>query len=370
MSVSSNKQRFDTIVIGGGQGGLAVGYYLARQGRDFVILDASDRIGASWRRRWDSLRLFTPTRYSSLPGMPFPAPANAFLTKDEVADYLEAYAARFHLPVRLGTVVDTLSREADRYLLTTGDQRLEAGLVVVATGAFQHPNVPAFAGGLDPAIAEVHSNAYRHPYQLQEGDALVVGAGNSGAEIALEVAQTRRTWLAGRDTGHLPKTYPLLILELYWWLIHQALNADNKMGRRFKEMTGKKGAPLVGISRKDFQRAGVERVPRMVGVHEGKPVLQDGSVLSVANVIWCTGFAPDFHWIDLPVFGSDGYPIHYRGVVDGEPGLYFLGLPFQYTLTSSLIGGVGRDARYIAEQIVAQSPRRVEHAEPVATSLV
>src|SRR5258708_21675450 len=303
MSVSSNKQRFDTIVIGGGQGGLAVGYYLARQGRDFVILDASDRIGASWRRRWDSLRLFTPTRYSSLPGMPCPAPANAFLTKDEVADYLEAYAARFHLPVRLGTVVDTLSREADRYLLTTGDERLEAGLGVVATGAFQHPNVPAFAGGLDPAIAEVHSNAYRHPYQLQEGDALVVGAGNSGAEIALEVAQTRRTWLAGRDTGHLPKTYPPLILELYWWLIHQALNADNKMGRRFKEMTGKKGAPLVGISRKDFQRAGVERVPRMVGVHEGKPVLQDGSVLSVAKAIGGKGFAPACRWIDLPACG-------------------------------------------------------------------
>ncbi len=370
MNVSSSKQRFDTVVVGGGQAGLAVGYYLARQGRDFVILDANDRIGASWRKRWDRLQLFTPARYSSLPGMPFPAPADAFLTKDEVADYLEAYAARFHLPVWLDAVVDTLSREADRYLLTMGGHRLEAEHVVVATGAFQHPKVPAFAGRLDPAIAQVHSNEYCHPTQLQQGAALIVGAGNSGAEIALEVAQTRRTWLAGRDTGRLPKTYPPLVLQLYWWLIHQALNADNKMGRRFKEVTGKKGAPLVGISQKDFERARVEHVPRVVGVQEGKPVLQDGSVLSVANVIWCTGFAPDFRWIDLPVFGSDGYPVHYRGVVDGEPGLYFLGLPFQYTLTSSLIGGVGRDARYIAEQIVAQSPRRVEHAEPVATSLV
>jgi len=370
MNVSSSEQRFDTVVIGGGQAGLAVGYYLARQGREFVILDANDRIGASWRKRWDSLRLFTPTRYNGLPGMPFPAPANAFLTRDEVADYLEAYAARFHLPVRLGTVVDTLSREADHYLLTTGDQRLEAEHVVVATGAFQHPNVPSFADRLDPAIAQFHSNEYRHPTQLQEGAALVVGAGNSGAEIALEVAQTRRTWLAGRDTGRLPKTYPPVILELYWWLIHQALNTDNKIGRRFKEVTGKKGAPLVGISQKNFERTGVERVPRVVGVQDGKPVLQDGRVLSVANVIWCTGFAPDFHWIDLPVLRSDGYPVHSRGVVDGEPGLYFLGLPFQYTLTSSLIGGVGRDAHYIAEQIVAQSPTRVEHAEPAATSLV
>jgi putative flavoprotein involved in K+ transport len=370
MNVSSSEQRFDTVVVGGGQAGLAVGYYLARQGRDFVILEAHDRIGASWRKRWDSLRLFTPTRYSSLPGMPFPAPANAFLTKDEVADYLEAYAARFHLPVRLGTEVDRLSREDNRYLLTAGDQRLEAGHVVVATGAFQHPNVPAFAVRLDPAIAQIHSNAYRHPHQLQEGDALVVGAGNSGAEIALELAQTRRTWLAGRDTGRLPKRHPPLVLELYWWLIHQALDADNKMGRRFKELTGKKGAPLVGISKKDFERAGVERVPRVVGVQDGKPVLQDGSVLSVASVIWCTGFAPDFRWIDLPVFGSDGYPVHYRGVVKGEPGLYFLGLPFQYTLTSSLIGGVGRDARYIAEQIAARSPAFVPHAGPTAASLV
>lgn len=357
-------------MVGGGQAGLAVGYYLAKRGRDFVILDANDRIGASWRKRWDSLRLFTPTRYSGLPGMPFLAPANAFLTKDEVADYLEAYAARFHLPVRLGTVVDTLSREADHYLLTTDDQRLEAGHVVVATGAFQHPNVPSFADRLDPAIAQFHSNAYHHPTQLQEGAVLVVGAGNSGAEIALELAQTRRTWLAGRDTGHLPKRYPPLILELYWWLIHQALNADNKMGRRFKELTGKKGAPLVGISQKDFERTRVERVPPVVGVQDGKPVLQDGSVLSVANVFWCTGFAPDFRWIDLPVFGSDGYPVHYRGVVDGEPGLYFLGLPFQYTLTSSLIGGVGRDARYIAEQIAARSPAFVPHAGSTAASLV
>jgi len=366
MNVSSSEQRFDTVVIGGGQSGLAVGYYLAMQGREFVILDANDRIGASWRKRWDQLRLFTPARYSSLPGMPFPALAGAFLTKDEVADYLEAYAARFHLPVQLGIVVDTLTREADRYLLTTGDRRLAADNVVVATGAFQHPKVPAFAGLLDPTIAQVHSNEYHNPTHLQEGNVLIVGAGNSGAEIALEVAQTRPTWLAGRDTGHLPKTYPPIIQELYWWLIHQALNTDNTIGRRFKELTGKKGAALVGISQRDFERAGVERVPRVVGVKDGKPVLQDGRVLDVANVIWCTGFAPDFRWIDLPVFGSDGYPVHYRGVVEGEPGLYSLGLPFQYTLTSSLIGGVGRDAHYIAKQIAARSPARVGHAEPAA----
>jgi putative flavoprotein involved in K+ transport len=197
-----------------------------------------------------------------------------------------------------------------------------------------------------------------------------VGAGNSGAEIALEVAQSRRTWLAGRDTGHIPKSYPPIILELYWWLIHKALNTDNAIGCRFKQLTGKRGAPLVGISQRDFERAGVERVPRLVGVHDGKPVLQDGRVLSVTNVIWCTGFVSDFDWIDLPVFGSDGNPLHSRGVVKVEPGLYFLGLPFQFTLTSSLIGGVGRDAWFIAEQIAARSPVRVEHDEPAVTSQV
>jgi putative flavoprotein involved in K+ transport len=370
MNSSNREERFDTVVIGGGQAGLSIGYYLARQGRDFVILEANDRVGASWRRRWDSLRLFTPARYSSLPGMHIPAQATTFLTKDAVADYLEAYAAHFHLPVRLNTVVNRLSREGDCYLLTLGDHRLETEHVVVATGTFQHPKVPAFSGLLDSAIAQFHSNEYRRPNQLQEGDALVVGAGNSGAEIALELAKTRRTWLAGRNTGHLPKHYPLLIERLYWWLIHTAINTNTRIGRRFKKLTGKKGAPLVGISQKDFERARVERVPRMVGVQDGKPLLQDGRVLDVANLIWCTGFVPDFRWIDLPIFGSDGYPVHARGVVEGEPGLYFLGLPFQYTLTSSLIGGVGRDASYIAEQIAARSSAPVEHAGPTATSLV
>lgn len=367
MTFTNNEQRFDTVVIGGGQAGLSIGYYLARQDRDFVILDANDQVGARWRKRWDSLRLFTPTKYNTLPGMPFPGPRDTFPTKNAVADYLEAYAARFHLPVRLNSVVDTLSREDDRYVLAVGGHRLETAHVVVATGAFQHPNVPAFADRLAPTIVQFHSNQYHHPNQLEEGNALIVGAGNSGAEIALEVAKTRRTWLAGRDTGHLPKKYPPIIQDLYWWLIHKAINTDNTIGRRFKKLTGKKGAPLVGISQKDFERARVERVAPTVGVQDGKPVLQDGRVVDVANVIWCTGFVPDFRWIRLPVFGHDGYPIHDRGVVEGEPGLYFLGLPFQYTLTSTFIGGVGRDASYIAEQIAARSSREARVAHYLAS---
>lgn len=364
MNKTHNAQQFDTVVIGGGQAGLAVGYYLTKQDRDFVILDANDRSGASWRNRWDSLRLFTPARYSSLPGMPFPAAADTFLPKDQVADYLESYAARFRLPIRRDTAVDRLTRQGDRHLLTMGDQQIEAAQVVVATGAHQRPRTPAFASLLDPAITQFHSSAYRNPDQLREGGVLIVGAGSSGAEIALELARTRRTWLAGRDTGHIPKNIPPLARALYWRLIHTAINTDNKIGRRFKALIGTKGAPLVGIDKRAFARAGVERTPRMAGVREGKPVLDDGRALDVANVIWCTGYAPDYGWIDLPVFGSDGHPVHARGVVQDAPGLYFLGLPFQYTLTSSFIGGVGRDADYIARQIAVRTPMPVGQAAP------
>ena len=192
----SPTSRFDTLVIGGGQAGLAVGYYLAEQSRDFLILEANDRVGDSWRRRWDSLRLFTPAEYSGLPGLPFPAPTGYRPTRDETADYLEAYATRFNLPVRLRTPVDSLARQGHTYLLVAGPHRFEASKVVVATGSYQRPRVPAFASQLDPQIVQLHSSEYRNPDNLQDGEVLVVGAGNSGAEIALELAKTRRTWLS------------------------------------------------------------------------------------------------------------------------------------------------------------------------------
>src|SRR5215207_8615309 len=201
VEVNRSPDRIETVVIGGGQSGLAVGYHLVRQGRPFVILDANERIGDPWRKRWDSLRVFTPAR---LNGLPFPAPASSFPTKDEVADYLVAYAARFNLPVRTGVRVDRLSRFGDRFVVTSGDRRFEADNVVVATGAYHNPRVPVFAPELDPAIMQLHSSEYRNPSQLREGGALVVGAGNSGAEIALAASRGHQTWLSGRDTGHEP----------------------------------------------------------------------------------------------------------------------------------------------------------------------
>jgi putative flavoprotein involved in K+ transport len=367
MNGVNKQQYFDTVVIGGGQAGLAMGYHLRKQGQKFVILEAYSRIGTSWRRRWDSLRLFTPAWISSLPGMPHKGSDNAFLTKDEVADYLESYAAHFNLPVQLNSAVSTLSRQGDTYLLAVGDQQLSTRQVVVATGTYQQPRIPAFASELASTIFQIHSDAYHNPNQLQNGNLLVVGAGSSGAEIALELVSSRRVWLAGRDTGHRPKNIPPLFRQPYWWLLHEATNTDTKPGRRMREQMEKGGAPLIGISKKAFEKAGVERTPRMIGVRNGKPLLQDGRVLDVANVIWCTGFTPNYSWVKLPIFNQEGHPIHTRGVVESEPGLYFLGLPFQYTLTSTFIGGVGRDADYIAQQIAHRSSASARRPNLVAS---
>jgi putative flavoprotein involved in K+ transport len=354
-------ERIQTIIIGGGQAGLSVGYHLARRGLPFVILEANQRIGDSWRKRWDSLRLFTPARYDGIPGMRFPAPPNTFPTKDEMADYLEAYAARFRLPVRTGVRVDSLSRDGGRYVVTAGERQFEAEHVVVAMASYQSPRVPAFAHELDPAIVQLHSGEYRNLRQLREGGVLIVGAGNSGSEIALETARGgHRTWMAGRDTGHVPfringLSGRLLLPFVFRVLFHRVLTVDTPIGRKARPKIISRGGPLIRVKPKDLAGAGVERVPRVAGVKHGLPVLEDGRALDVANVIWCTGFHPGFSWINLPAFRDDGEPIQERGVVANEPGLYFVGLHFLYAMSSTMIHGVGRDAEYIANVIVART---------------
>jgi putative flavoprotein involved in K+ transport len=249
-------ERFDTVVIGGGQAGLAMGYYLKERQRGFTILDAGgDRIGDTWRRRWDSLRLFTPAALSGLPGIPFPSPGGYFPTKDETADYLEEYARKFDLPVRLGRRVDSLRREGDGYLLSAGEERYVAENVVVATGPYHTPRIPDFAQWLDPSITQLHSSAYRNPDQMPEGDVLVVGAGNSGAEISVELAATRKTYLSGRDTGHLPGGVPQRSLPRYilfglfvgsWILVR--FTVDTRLGQKGREFNRSQGAPLVRVT--------------------------------------------------------------------------------------------------------------------------
>jgi putative flavoprotein involved in K+ transport len=353
----------ETVVVGGGQAGLSVGYHLAQRGLPFVILDANERIGDSWRKRWDSLRLFTPARFSGLSGMPFPAPAQAFPTKDEVAEYLESYAARFELPVRTGVRVDGLARKRNRFVVTSGDLRFQAENVVVAMASYQVPRVPSFASELHPRLVQLHAGEYRNPSRLKDGGVLVVGAGNTGAEIALDVVGGHPVWLSGRDTGHVPGRIDTLVayhvfLPLVYRVVgHHVLTVKTPIGRRVRRKVISQGAPLIRVKPKDIAAAGIERVPRVVGVRDGLPLLEDQRVLDVANVIWCTGFHPDFSWIHLPVFGDkEKLPLQHRGIVASEPGLYFVGLLFLYAMSSAFLPGVGRDAKHIAKHIASREP--------------
>jgi len=365
--MATSAERFGTVIVGGGQAGLATGYHLAKRGRPFVILDASERIGDPWRKRWDSLRLYSPAAYDGLPGLPFPARRASFPTTHEMADYLETYAKHFELPVRSGTAVETLAKEGERYVVTAGAQTFEAENVVVATGVMQKPFVPSFAPQLDPRIRQLHSSDYRNLSQLQEGSVLVVGASHSGADIAYEAAAEHETILSGPDTGQIPASVETrrgrVGFRALFFLGSHVLTADTPLGRKMRPHVRHGGAPLLRYRKKDLLAAGVERVlARTVGVQAGLPVLDDGRVVDVENVIWCTGFRRDFSWIRTPFeIDDDGYPVQYRGVAGSAPGLYFVGLLFLHSFTSMLIGGSSRDAERVAEHI-ATRPARTEAA--------
>jgi putative flavoprotein involved in K+ transport len=355
-------ERVETIIIGAGQAGLSVGYHLARRGRPFLILEANERVGDSWRLRWDSLRLFTPARFDALDGMPFPSAPGYFPTKDEMGDYLASYASHFELPVRTGQTVTSLTREGDRYLIVTDGARYEADHVVIAMATFQRPQVPEFATDLDPSIVQIHSSEYRNLTQLQPGGVLLVGAGNSGAEIALETVRGGHgTLVSGNDVGRIPFRFGgiprrLLTRVMLRFVFHRVLTIDTPIGRRARpKMLAHATAPLIRATSDVLAAAGVQRVARTAGARGGKPVLENGRVLDVANVIWCTGYQPGFSWIDLPVFDANRQPGHDRGVVRHEPGLYFVGLHFLYAMSSTMIHGVGRDANHVAEVIVRRT---------------
>ncbi len=353
-------ESIDTVVIGGGQAGLSVGYHLSRHDVPFVILDAGQRVGDAWRNRWDSLRLFTPAKFSGLDGMAFPADGDHFPTKDEMADYLEAYARRFDLPVRLGVEVDRLCRRGDKYIVAAGDAVIEADNVVVAMANYQHARIPAFASEIDDGVVQIHSHHYHNPAQLQPGDALVVGAGNSGAEIALDIAHDRHVWLAGRHPGHVPFDIEglvgrkLLVRIVLRVVFHRVLSLQTPMGRRFAARKAGRGRMLVRAKPKDLVAAGVERVARVAGTRDGRPLLEDGRTIDVANVIWSTGYDPGFSWID-PDMLEAGLPRHRLGAVAEAPGLYFVGLEFLSGASSEQIHGVGRDAARIAAAVAGRS---------------
>ncbi len=370
MNGQRDLERIHAVIIGGGQSGLSVGYHLARRGLPFVILDANARVGDSWRHRWDSLRLFTPARFNGLDGWPFPAAPDVFPTKDEMADYLESYAAQFSLPVRARTRVTKLSKRDGAFIVDTDSGSIAADQVVVAMATYQAPKVPAFARDLDPAIVQIHSREYRNPGQLREGGVLLVGAGNSGAEIAIEVARTHRTWMSGRDVGEVPFRIsswvgrhllaPLVLRVVF----HRILTVNTPLGRKVRPGVLSRGGPLIRTRRSNLRTSGVERVARVAGVKDGRPILADGRVMNdVANVIWCTGYHTGLDWIDLPVLDEDGEPRHERGLVPSEPGLYFVGLHFLYAFSSTMIHGVGRDASRVVDAIVKRTAESVGTAD-------
>jgi len=342
--------RTEVIVIGGGQAGMAAGYYLARNGIPFLILDAAAQPGESWRQRWDSLELFTPARYSALPGLPFPSDAARFPGKDEVADYMAAYARAMSLPIHHGAQVTSLSRVAGGYRLETGTGSYEAAQVIVATGAYQRPHIPPIAAKLSGEVTQLHSAAYRNPAQIPGQDVLVVGTGNSGAQIAADLAPTHRVYLSqGTKIPRLPRR--ILGASLHWWGDHLGLIAapfDTWRGRT------QRGDLLVGTSLRQLaHRHGVNLVGRAIDAGGRAVHLAGGQELPVDAVVWATGYRPDYSWIHVPILGQDGSPRHARGVT-ASPGLYFLGMHNQYSRGSSLIYWVRHDAAYIASHTTAR----------------
>jgi putative flavoprotein involved in K+ transport len=352
----------DVVVVGGSQAGLAMAWHLTQQGVRFVVLEAGPEVGHVWRNRWDTLKLFTPAQYDALPGMPFPAPADTYPTKDPVADYLQAYVAAFELPVRLDARVTSLTRTDEGFEVHTADATYRARQVVVATGPFQVPFVPPMAAKLDPAVAQVHSAAYRNPQALPEGPVLVVGGGNSGFQIAEELAATRQVDLS------IATTYPMLPQrlagrDLFWWLTRLGLmrvTASSRLGRR---VSGR-GEFVIGTNRRRLQRKGVRFRPRLVDAEGRTARFADHSLLeNVGVVVWATGYRPDYGWIHIPGVVREGHVVHRRGVTE-VPGLYFLGLSWQHTRGSALLGFVNDDAAWLADQIATRHQAAVSPTVP------
>jgi putative flavoprotein involved in K+ transport len=348
-AAEGSRARYEVVVIGAGQAGLAIGYFLARAGRRFLIVDGADSIAATWRGRWDSLTLFTPRRYDSLPGLAFAGNPDGYPRRDEVIAYLEQYAAAFELPVELESAARSLTTNDGSFVVGLEDGQIEADQVVVATGPFQIPRVPALAGELPPNLFQAHSTAYRRPSEVPEGTVLVVGGGNTGFQIAAELAATHRVHLAvGSSQTPLPQRF--LGRDLFWWLTKTGLltkSVESRLGRRLRDRD-----TLIGSSPRQLKRCGVELKPRAVAASGRTVSFADGSELEVDAVIWATGYRANHSWIKLPITDPNGRVRHRRGVTD-VPGLYFLGLSWQHTRGSALLGWVKHDAEFIAEQIDA-----------------
>jgi len=348
VTADAGSMSFDVVVIGASQAGLAIGYHIARRGVRFLILDAASDVGQVWRSRWDSLTLFTPAQYSGLPGMAFPSPKDTYPSKEDVASYLQSYVSAFELPVKLNAKVTSLTERDGKYLVRTADEGFTADQVVVATGPFQVPFVPPITRDLDDAVFQIHSANYRNPGQLPDGEVLVVGGGNSGFQIAEELAATRTVTLAvGQRVPSLPQR--LLGQDLFWWLSgigFMKVSTDSRLGRKLA-----KRDVLIGSSPKGLRRLGVAMRERLTNLMGRRALFDDGSEQGFDVIIWATGYRSDFSWIEIPgIKNADGAIVHRRGVTDAS-GLFFIGLPWQHTRGSALIGFVKDDAAFIVAQI-------------------
>jgi len=363
ISDSTVRERVDVLVIGAGQAGLAMGYHLARIELSFLIVDPGPEVGHAWRSRWRSLKLFTAGQYNSLPGLQFPAEPDTYPGRDAVADYLQAYAAEFDLPVRLRTTVERLSRNDGRYVAETTSDSIEAEQVVVATGPFQVPFTPGIAGDLDPALTQMHSAAYQGPEDLPEGTTLVVGAANSGQQIALKLSQSRPVDIAvGQKLPTLPQRW--LGRDLWWWLSTTRLARIPVTSRPGKRLSQRD--VVIGGGLRQLRKEGVGVRPRVTSAAGRALTFEDGEEAEYEGVVWATGFRSDHSWIDVPAVRDEGEQIRHRRGVTDAPGLYLLGMTWQHTRTSALLGWVGIDAAYIAEQIAETRRTQAERGAPVA----
>ncbi|WP_127500605.1 flavin-containing monooxygenase [Actinoplanes solisilvae] len=337
--------RVDTVVVGGGAAGLAAAWHLRARNRRFVVLEAS-RPGSVWRRRYDSLRLFTPARFCALPGLPFPLPPGEHPGKDEMAAYLTHYVRHHDLPLRAGVTVVQHRYAATRHRLTTtaGDE-YEADRLIVATGALRTPVVPSFAASLDPAVRQLHSAGYRRPSDVPPGPVLVVGAGPAGADIALDLVGDHEVWLAGPRTGHVPLR--VVRSRLIRRLGYTRRVPPGLAGRLIRDRVVHHGSPLIWQTEAMLRQAGIHRVARVAGVRDGRPELDDGRLLDAATVVWCTGMRPDHRWLDPRALTPNGRPAHRRGISTTVPGLGFVGLPLQNTFGSGFLAGMDGDAAYV-----------------------
>ncbi len=365
-AIGFGAEPLDVLVIGAGQAGLAVGYHLKRAGLRFLIVDAADEVGDSWRSRWDSLRLFTPAQYDGLPGLPFPAPTDSYPTRTEVAAYLHSYAARFQLPVLLDTAVTRLVRDRqDRFVAHTSRGPLLAGQVVVATGPFQTPVVPVVGAGLDASVRQLHSADYRNPTQVRPGRVVIVGAGNSGRQIALELAGSRSSGRPSGDTGDHQVTLAVgtrnpelphraLGRDLFWWLTRTRLitrPATSRIARR----TRARGDLVIGSSLQQLAAAGVEIRPRLTDAAGGSMTFADGTQAQPTTIIWATGYRSDYSWIDIDgATDATGDIQHDRGLSPAD-GLAYIGLPWQHTRGSALLGFVKDDASWLAQRVISRT---------------